>query len=292
MSVIYNTQYVDEKYSAIIEPNLFYDSVLQPNQTYTDKYSTGPAGGIFVHKLGARSLINPSTPAGDFSHSVTADSLIQITLNNAFRQSEKIYGVTMASVAYNKAEAELAEVVKQISTSWQASGLACLVNEGTDIADATEITESNIKDYWISMRKTSKDNKARPNFGIVSTDVYQQYLEYAGDEYTPLRNDMLMTNARGGLFYGMPIIEANLLNETSVKYIDYAGVTQTVNLSEVDIIMGDSDAFSIVNNFEGFGLVDARPTFNGLYAQGEMNTGYRVTTAARILVKKNVSSSV
>src|SRR5574344_1148018 len=88
MSVIYNTQYVDEKYSPIVEPNLYYDSVLQPGVTFTDKYTMGQAGGYFVHKLGAGSLLAPTTPAGDFSGVVTADSLIQIVLNNAFRKEE------------------------------------------------------------------------------------------------------------------------------------------------------------------------------------------------------------
>ena len=89
MAVIYNNQYVDEKYASIVEPNLYYDSVLQPNLTFTDKYTTGPAGGLFIHKLGAGSLLAPTTPAGDFSSAVTVDSLIQITLNNAFRKIRK-----------------------------------------------------------------------------------------------------------------------------------------------------------------------------------------------------------
>ena len=51
MSVIYNTQYVDEKYLSIVEPNLYYKSVLQPGITFTNKYDA-MAGGIFIHKLG------------------------------------------------------------------------------------------------------------------------------------------------------------------------------------------------------------------------------------------------
>ena len=51
MSVMYNAQNVDEKYAAILEPNLYYGSIFVPGVTCTDKYQIGPAGGIFVHKL-------------------------------------------------------------------------------------------------------------------------------------------------------------------------------------------------------------------------------------------------
>jgi hypothetical protein len=76
MSVIYNTQYVDEKYVSILEPNLYYGSVLQPGITFTDKY-TVQAGGIFIHKLGGglSAGVVPGTPGRDFSDAVVADTL-------------------------------------------------------------------------------------------------------------------------------------------------------------------------------------------------------------------------
>lgn len=291
MSVIYNTQYVDEKYASVIEPNLYYDSVLQPNVTFTDKYVSGPAGGYFVHKLGAGSLLAPTTPAGSFSGSTTADTLIQITLNNAFRKEEDIYGVTSASVSYNKVEAEFQRIIKEASQGWQASGVACLAHEASEYGDTTAITDSNIKDYWIALRKYLKDKKANPNFGLVSTSVYEEYLQAVGDEYTPLRNDQVMASARGGLFYGMPIIECNLFNETSVTYYDYAGTLQTVNLSHIDIIMGDYDAFSVLTNLNTMRVVDTED-FVGVKAQVEMNSGFRVTNSDRIVIKTNTSTSI
>ena len=81
MGVLYGNLNVDEKYSKILEPNLFYDSLFVPGVTYTDKYSIGPAGGIFVHKL-ATSAVEPGTPGRDFTDEATSDTLIQIKLNN------------------------------------------------------------------------------------------------------------------------------------------------------------------------------------------------------------------
>jgi hypothetical protein len=50
MAIQYNNLYVDEKYSGILEPNLYYNSIFVPGATYSDRYQIGPAGGIFVHK--------------------------------------------------------------------------------------------------------------------------------------------------------------------------------------------------------------------------------------------------
>jgi len=286
MSVIYNTQFVDEKYVDIIEPNLYYDSVLQPGVTFTEKYTTGPAGGIFIHKLGSGGIITPTTPAGDFTDVVTADALIPVVFNNTFRKSEIIYGVTAQNVAYNKAEEELARLVAEVSESWQVSGLASLTIESSDFGDTTTVSDSTIKNMWIKIRKTIKQNKANADFGIVSTAVYESYLQFVGDDFTPLRNDQIQTNGRGGLFYGMPIIEANALGESAAKYYDYTGTLRTIDLTKVDIIMGDHEAFSALNNFELMRVIDSERR-SGALAQVEMNAAYRVTNSDRIIVKYN-----
>ena len=104
MSIQYNSQYVDEKYLPILEPNLYTDTVLIPGVTYTDKYVTGPAGQLFVHKLTKGDVIAPGTPGRDFSDGAAADSLIAIQLNNNFQKSTKIYGVQANAVAFNMGE--------------------------------------------------------------------------------------------------------------------------------------------------------------------------------------------
>ena len=46
MSVTYNGLHVDERYSAILEPNLYFNPILVPGVTCTDKYErlAPPAG--------------------------------------------------------------------------------------------------------------------------------------------------------------------------------------------------------------------------------------------------------
>ena len=286
MAVLYNTQNVDEKYLSIIEPNLYYKSVLIPGLTFTDKYET-QAGGIYVHRLGGgkTSGVVPGTPGRDFSDEVAADSLIQMVFNNNFQKSRKIYGVTAQNVAYNKVEAELAEAVKQVSQGWQTSGVACMVQEGTDMADTTAITKENIKDKFIAMRKKVIDNAGNVNFAIVSTAVFEAYLQYTGTEYTPSINEAVL-GGRNVDFLGLTMIEANILNQSSAKYYDYTGSLKTVDLTKVDVIMGYYEGFSALNNFEMLRAIDSE-RFSGMLAQVETNAGYRVTNPDLIAVKKN-----
>lgn len=284
--VIYDTQQVDEKYLSIIEPNLYYKSVLSPGLTFTDKYEA-QAGGIYIHKIGGGkdTGVEPGTTGRDFNDEVVADTLIQAVFNNNFMKSRKIRGVTAKNVAYNKAEAELAEAVKQVSQGWQTSGVACMVHEGTDMADTTAITKDNIKDELISMRKKVIDNAGDVNFAIVSTSVFEAYLQYTGTEYTPAMNEAVL-GGRNVNFLGLTMIEANILNQDTAKYYDYTGSLQTVDLTTVDVIMGYYEGFSALNNFETLRVIDSE-RFSGSLAQVETNAAYRVTNPDLIAVKKN-----
>lgn len=79
MSIQYNTLNVDERYSAILEPNLYYNPILVPGVTCTDKYDTGPTGQIYVHKM-TTSAVAPGKPGRDFTDTAVADTLIPIQL--------------------------------------------------------------------------------------------------------------------------------------------------------------------------------------------------------------------
>ncbi len=291
MSVIYNTQYVDEKYLSIVEPNLYYGSVLQPGITFTNKYEA-MAGGIFIHKPGGGKAtgVAPTTPGSDFSDEIVADTLIQAVFNNNFKKSRKIYGVTASAVAYNKAEAELAEALKQVSQGIQSSGVACMVYEGGNYSDYTAITSTNFKSYIIKMRKQLVNSGANPTFAIVNTDVFEAYLTYVGTEYTPAINDTVIAG-RSANFLGLNLIEANILEQASVTYYDYSGTLKTVDLTEVEVIMGDAEAFSMLNNFEAVRIKDSE-RFAGSLAQIETNVAFRVTNGDRLAVKFNTVSSI
>jgi len=72
----------------------------------------------------------------------------------------------------------------------------------------------------------------------------------------------------------------------AAKYYDHAGTLKTVDLTGIDFIMYDYNAFSIVDNLEAIRLKDSE-NFIGSLAQVEINSGYRVTTSEKVVVKKH-----
>lgn len=283
----YGNMNVDEKYSKIVEPNLYADSVLKPGETYTDEFQgDADCGLVKVYKQGNDGIVTPGTPAGDFSDENISNTLIDVRLNNAFRKSKKIYKVTEKSVTYPVAETTLANALQDCKLGWQTAGLACLAKEGTVIVDGATLTKSNIKSKVIAIRKELRNAGAVPDVCIVSTDVYAIMLEAAGDTYTPVYNDEVNKSGQVGRWLGLLWIEANLLNNAVAKYYDHAGDLQTVDLTKVDILMYDHTTLAIVDNLEEIRIVDT-DEFVGVKAQVEFNSGYRVRNSARVAIKKN-----
>ena len=283
MSIQYNSQYVDEKYLPILEPNLYTDTVLIPGVTYTDKYVTGPAGQLFVHKLTKGSVVKPGAPGRDFSHDAAADSLIAIALNNNFQKSIKIYGVQANAVAFNMGEQYMQMCIDVIRESRQYSGLACLVKEGTADADTTAVTTgSGAVAKLIALRKAIKNNHGRANYAMVSTEIYALLLGELGlrEVYDPAIRTAEMMNR-----FGLRIMECNSFDNSAAEYINYAGDTVKVNLSNVELIVGYSEAFSIVPNLEAMRIADPAGAFVGALPQVEMNMGFRVTSPDQVIVK-------
>ena len=286
MAVIYGEQYVDEKYSKAIEPNLYTDTVLIPGVTYTDKWQEGPAGGIYVHKL-TTDAVAVGTPGSDFNDEAADDDLIPIILNNNFQKSRKIYGVQSASVAFNAGEEYLADALSAVRQGRQYSALACMAYEGTTYGDTTAVTKDNVVSYLTGMREAVKKAHGKANFALVSTDVYAKLLQIVGiQSYADeaVRSGELLKR------FGLNIIECNSFDTTQAKFYDNGGTKRTVNLKQVDIIVGASDEFACIDNFNMYRLIDSE-NFAGSKAQVEINSGFHVMASSCIQVKKNAISA-
>lgn len=286
MAVLYGSQNVDEKYSKAIEPNLYTDTVLIPGVTYTQKYMEGPAGGIFVHKLDSGNAVVPGVPGRDFSDEAAEDALIPIVFNNNFQKSRKIYGVQAAAVSFAMAEEYLADSLNITKEGRQYSGIACMVQEGTASSNTSEVTESNAVSVLTSLRKQIKDNKGKANFALVSTDVYAILLAKLG-----LASVMDPAVVSGELLkrFGLTIIECNSFDNATAKYYDRTGTLKTVDLTGVDMIVGYNEAFSLLDNFAMYRLIDSE-NFAGSKAQVEYNTAFTVNSPSQIFVKKHTAS--
>ena len=279
----YGNVNVDE--SRILEPNLFFDNVLLPDVTYNDQYQGDAASGLVkVYRQGLDGTPDPETPAGDFIDTQTNNDLIDLRLNNAFRRSKKIYRIAANGVPYQLADETLSTAVAEIRQGWQASGIACLAHEGTVFNDTTAIAKNNIKKMLIDIRKAARKGKAIPKIVFASVDTFSTMLEAAGEHYTPVTNDKMISTGQVGDWLGMRWYEVNATENSTAKYYDHAGTLQTVDLTLIDLVMYDPSAFSIVNNLEEIRIVDSE-NFVGSKAQVEINTGYRVTNSAKIIVK-------
>lgn len=289
MGIKYGNLNVDEKYSGILEPNLYFDSILVPGVTYTDKYQTGPAGGIFVHKLDT-TAVTVGTPGRDFTDEASSDTLIPILLNNNYMKSKKIYGVQAAAVSFDLANEQLSTATQEIKESRQQSALGCLVQEGTK-SNGAAIT-ANAVDAVLD--EAAKIKKGKANVVLCSPDFYALVLKENGKDFTPAKNDEVAATGAIGDLYGFTWIRAAGLGEAEAKYYDSTGALKTVALnkaatsaadgSAVDFILYNSETLSIVDNLESYRIVDSE-NFTGSKAQAELNTGMKVTTPALARVR-------
>lgn len=289
MGIKYGNLNVDEKYSDILEPNLYFDSILVPGVTYTDKYQTGPAGGIYFHKLDT-TAVTVGTPGRDFTDEASSDTLIPILLNNNYMKSKKIYGVQAAAVSFDLANEQLSTATQEIKESRQQSALGCLVQEGTK-SNGAAIT-ANAVDAVLD--EAAKIKKGKANVVLCSPEFYALVLKENGKDFTPAKNDEVAATGAIGDLYGFTWIRAAGLGEAEAKYYDSTGTLKTVALhkaatsaadgSAVDFILYNNETLSIVDNLESFRIVDSE-NFTGSKAQAELNTGMKVTTPALARVR-------
>ena len=282
MSVSYGNVHVDERYSSIFEPNLYYNSVFAPGKTFTDKYEIGPAGGIYVHKLDT-AAVTVGTPGRDFSDVTASDSLIQIVLNNNFQQSKKIYGVQAAAVSADLANEELKVAIAEVAEAWNAAGLACLATEGTTASSTASITKSSVKKAVLDARKQIVEAKGSADVLLASPATFACILEAAGAEYIPQANEYINRTGSVGQWLGLTVLECSGLAAANGKYYNAAGSLVTASFSGVDFIMYNKEALSIVTNLDVQRIIDSE-NFNGSKAQVEMNSGFKVTSAAQVVV--------
>lgn len=283
MAILYGEQNVDTKFSAGLEPNLYSDTVLIPGVTYTDKYQLGPAGQIMVHKIDSGVEVEPGTPGRDFDDEKAKDELIPITFNNNYQKSRKIYGVQANAVQFAMAEEYLADALNMTKQGRQYSGLACMVDEGTDFGNTDVVTEESAINFLIAIRQKVKDNKGKANFAMVSTGIYASLLKKLG-----LATIMDPAVQSGELMkrFGLSIIECNSFDKTKAKFYNSAGTLKTIDLTAVDYIVGYNEAVSILDNFETYRLRDSE-NFSGTKAQVEYNTAFKVNSPKQLIIKKH-----
>lgn len=275
--------------SPVVEGGLYADEIFQDGVTFTSEHDIGNAGQIQVEVYSPDNSIEPKTPGADFTNSEYANTVIDINTNNSFQKSQKVPAYVQAtmptSVLLNKTWA----VTEDIRIARQKTGLAVLATEGTASADTDAITSANIKEKVLALRKELRKKHARPDVVLASVDAYSSMLETAGKDYTPVSNDSVVATGRVGYWMGMLWVEATLLGG-SFKYNNASGVAQTVDTSDIELIMYDHMAYSIIDKLVMLRTID-NPNAAGSLVQEEVDSGFKVTNAACVSVKKKLSES-
>jgi len=279
---------VDDKFSPLVEPNLFANKAFQPGISFTDKYQLGPAGQIIVHKPSI-DVISASAPGADFSHVINQDTLITISLNKQFNRSRKIYNASAASVAYPIAAAEMELAVLEVGEGFQAEALTSMayttsitVSDNTTTLTATD--GSDIYDQIVADRQKLRLLKAHPDTLIVSPVTYSKLLKSPEFQRTGTVGDRAVSDGIVGRVAGMNVIEYENVNTLFSDGDTIGGITWIEADDDVEYFLYEKDAFSIVTSLSLARVID-HPDFNGTLAQVETVSGFKVTNVSRVLVK-------
>lgn len=262
---------VDSKFSALVEPNLYPAQIFQPGITFTDKYETDAAGQIFVRKLGKGTV--DRTTSLEFTHAQTADSLIPITLDEPFKQSEKIYEAVEVARESGTGVQKFEEVMMNVKASWQGVAHTKLVAGATASATTTATTTAALaKSHFIAVRKELRDNDANPDVCIASTLFYSYMLDYSGREFQPASNDEILRTGSVGRFFGQRVYESTQLDDDGTA-------------GSIEFVMYDHDAYSILSQLIAARIMDAGKDWVGSVAQVHIISAFTVTNADRVYKK-------
>lgn len=272
--------------SPIVEAGLYADAIFIDGITFTSKYNVGSAGQIQVEVYKGGRGSRPTQPGSDFTDRDYSNTVIDININNSFKDSVKVPNYFEATMPTNVLMNKTLEVTQKVGTGRQESALAALVDQGTKSDDKEALTVDNIKAAVLAERKFLRKKHAKPNVVIASVDTYSLMLEVAGKEYTPLYNDDVIRQGKVGLWLGMLWIEADLLDglASDYQYLTASGELKSVNTSKVGFIMYDANAYSIIDRLDTLRVKESE-NFSGSKVQEELVSGFKVTNADCVSVR-------
>lgn len=286
----------DDKYSPLVEPNLWYNNIFQPGVTFTPKYQLGAAGQILVHKPGV-ATITATAPGADFSDSIAQDTLITIAINKQFNRSRKIYNATEATVAYPIAAAEMETATQEIAKAWTLEGYKAIATDtSVSVSDnvTTALAAGTVYDQIVSDRQKLVEAGATPDVIIVSPKIYAYLLQSDEFQRTGVIGDNAVSGGRVGQVAGMTVVEYQAVDSAIADGTTISGGTGSditwASGDEMEYVMYDHDTFSIVSSVNMARVKDSE-NFNGVKVQLEMVSGFKVTNPARVLLKYHDASA-
>lgn len=281
--VKYGSETVDTAFTPLLEPNLWAAKNFQDGLTFSSKYEVNEAGQIAVRKLGNPASANTSQSL-EFTHTSTADSLIDINFDVNIRRSEKVFELVDQARVSGKGAAKMDVVLESAGEEFQETAIQKLAEQATAATITTVVDDSTYtaKQAIIDVRKQLRGNKAKADVVMASVDFYAFLLAFAGKEYTPNSNDEVLRTGALGTMYGARVYENEFLGD--LEDTGGAGVDE-----DIDFIMYDHDAYSILSRLIGLRLMPAID-FVGSYAQYHSVHAFKVSNGSRVYKKLSVAS--
>ena len=286
MALVVNGATVATAMSPIVEAGLYADEIFIEGKTFTSQYDVDSAGQIQVEKYSPDMEVKAKVPGSNFSDKDYKNTVININCNNAFQYSQKVPAYFEATMPTSVKMNQTLRTTENVRIGRQKAGLAALVNGGTESTNNEAITETNFKEEFLKDRKILVDKFAKPNVAITSTEVYNIMLKLAGTEFTPSTNENVVTTGQVGYWMGILWIEAPLLGG-SLSFLNESGTEETVDTANIDYILYDYKAYSIIDKLTMLRVIDSED-FAGSKIQEEIDTGFKVTNADCVLVRKHL----
>ena len=286
MALVVNGATVATAMSPIVEAGLYADEIFIEGKTFTSQYDVDSAGQIQVEKYSPDMEVKAKVPGSNFSDKDYNNTVININCNNAFQYSQKVPAYFEATMPTSVKMNQTLRTTENVRIGRQKAGLAALVHGGTASTNNEAITETNFKEEFLKDRKILVDKFAKPNVAITSTEVYNIMLKLAGTEFTPSTNENVVTTGQVGYWMGILWIEAPLLGG-SLSFLNESGVEEAVDTANIDYILYDYKAYSIIDKLTMLRVIDSEE-FAGSKIQEEIDTGFKVTNADCVLVRKHL----
>ena len=286
MALVVNGATVATAMSPIVEAGLYADEIFIEGKTFTSQYDVDSAGQIQVEKYSPDMEVKAKVPGSNFSDKDYKNTVININCNNAFQYSQKVPAYFEATMPTSVKMNQTLRTTENVRIGRQKAGLAALVHGGTASTNNEAITETNFKEEFLKDRKILVDKFAKPNVAITSTEVYNIMLKLAGTEFTPSTNENVVTTGQVGYWMGILWIEAPLLGG-SLSFLNESGTEETVDTANIDYILYDYKAYSIIDKLTMLRVIDSED-FAGSKIQEEIDTGFKVTNADCVLVRKHL----
>lgn len=290
MALVVNNATVATGMSPQVERGLYADAIFIDGVTFTSNYQIGAAGQVQVLQYQGGRGVKPGTPGADFDDRDYENTVININMNNSFKDSAKVPAYFEASMPPAILAGKVVEVTMKVGTGRQEAALAALVDQGTLSEDTEALTKDNLKNKILEHRSILRKKHAKPGVVLASVDTYSMMLDLAGKEFSPMYNDEVARSGKVGMWMGLMWLEVDLLDGTTsdYSYLDEAGQSKVVDTSGVDFIMYDAMAYSLLDRLDALRVIDSE-NFIGSKVQEEIVSGFKVTNQDCVLIKKKAA---